>query len=102
MAEVRQGVDAIDRALVQLIAERQGYMDAAARIKPDRNAVHDAERIERVIAGVKAEAQARGLSTAIAEPVWRMLIACCIEYEYLAYDRMHAPNGVRQAPARSD
>ena len=33
MTEVRQGVDAIDRMLVVLISERQGYMDAAARIK---------------------------------------------------------------------
>ena len=32
MAEVRVGVDALDRALVTLIAERQRYMDAAARI----------------------------------------------------------------------
>ncbi|HAV49382.1 MAG TPA: chorismate mutase, partial [Brevundimonas sp.] len=28
MAEVRQGVDALDRALVALLAERQGYMEA--------------------------------------------------------------------------
>ena len=39
MAEVRLGVDALDRALVQLLAERQRYMDAAARIKPDRSVV---------------------------------------------------------------
>jgi isochorismate pyruvate lyase len=32
MADVRQGVDALDRALVQLLTERQGYMGAAARI----------------------------------------------------------------------
>ena len=41
MAEVRQGVDALDRALVTLLAERQRYMHAAARIKPSRDVVHD-------------------------------------------------------------
>ena len=46
MAEVRQGVDALDRALVTLLAERQRYMDAAARIKQDRGAVRDTARIE--------------------------------------------------------
>jgi len=46
MAEVRQGVDALDRALVALLAERQGYMDAAARIKTDRHVVRDVARIE--------------------------------------------------------
>ena len=42
MVDVRQGVDALDRALVTLLAERQRYMDAAARIKPNRDAVFDA------------------------------------------------------------
>ena len=54
MAEVRQGVDALDRALVTVLAERQRYMDAAARIKPDRAAVRDGARIEDVVAKVKA------------------------------------------------
>jgi isochorismate pyruvate lyase len=62
MAEVRLGVDALDRALVALIAERQRYMDAAARIKTDRAVVHDAARIEDVVSKVRASARAAGLS----------------------------------------
>jgi isochorismate pyruvate lyase len=88
MAEVRQGVDAIDRMLVELIAERQGYMDAAARIKADRSVVHDRARIEEVVARVKAAAREAGLSEAIAEPVWRTLIDRCIAYEFGAWDRL--------------
>ena len=87
MAEVRMGVDALDRALVTLIAERQRYMDAAARIKPDRAVVHDQARIEDVVAKVKAAARAAGLSEAIAEPVWRTMIDCCIAYEFGVWDR---------------
>ena len=101
MAEVRQGVDALDRALVALIAERQGYMDAAARIKPNRAVVHDAQRIEVVVGNVKAEATCRGLSHAIAEPVWRTLIARCIAYEFEVFDRLHA-DALVQEDARSD
>jgi isochorismate pyruvate lyase len=88
MAEVRQGVDAIDRMLVELLAERQGYMDAAARIKADRSVVHDRARIEEVVARVKAAAREAGLSEAIAEPVWRTLIDRCIAYEFGAWDRL--------------
>ncbi len=88
MAEVRQGVDALDRALVRLLAERQRYMDAAARIKGDRAAVHDAARIEDVVAKVRASAEAAGLSASIAEPVWRTLIDRCIAYEFEAWDRL--------------
>lgn len=87
MSEVRQGVDALDRALVALLAERQRYMDAAARIKPDRDAVHDDARIEDVVAKVLTAAQAQGLSSDIAEPVWRLLIDRCIAHEFAAYDR---------------
>jgi len=87
MAEVRQGVDALDRALVALIAERQRYMDAAARIKPDRGAVHDDARIEDVVSKVLASADAHHLSRDIAEPVWRILIDRCIAHEFSAYDR---------------
>jgi isochorismate pyruvate lyase len=87
MVEVRQGVDALDRALVTLLAERQRYMDAAARIKPDRDAVHDQARIDDVVAKVLAAAAPAGLSADIAEPVWRTLIDRCIAHEFAAYDR---------------
>ena len=88
MAEVRHGVDALDRALVQLLAERQRYMDAAARIKPDRSVVHDDARIEDVVQKVLAAAASAGLSPAIAEPVWRTLIDRCIAYEFAVWDKL--------------
>ena len=61
MAEVRAGVDAIDAALVTLLAERQRYMAAAARIKPSRDQVHDRARIEEVVARVIALGSREGL-----------------------------------------
>ncbi len=87
MAEVRQGVDALDRALVALMAERQRYMDAAARIKPDRDAVFDQARIDDVVSKVLVAAEAHHLSPDIAEPVWRLLIDRCIAHEFATYDR---------------
>jgi isochorismate pyruvate lyase len=88
MAEVRAGVDALDRRLVALLAIRQGYMEAAARIKPDRDKVYDAARIEDVVSKVKATAHGAGLSEAIAEPVWRTLIDRCIAHELEQWDRL--------------
>jgi isochorismate pyruvate lyase len=83
-------VDALDRALVVLLTERQGYMDAAARIKPHRGVVRDTARIEDVVAKVRAAARAAGLSEAIAEPVWRQLIDRCIAYEFGVWDQSRA------------
>ena len=44
MAEVRTGVDRLDRALVALLGRRFGYMRAAARIKPERAHVRRGEK----------------------------------------------------------
>ena len=93
MGEVRAGVDELDRALVALLAERQRYMDAAARLKLDRSAVRDVARVEDVIAKVKAQAAQVGLSAAIAEPLWRTLIERCIQYELEVWDRNHTADG---------
>ena len=93
MLDVRKGVDALDRALVLMLAERQRYMDAAARIKIDRHAVLDTARIEDVVTKVKAAARDAGLSEEIAEPVWRLLIDRCIAYEFGVWDQLR---GVRK------
>ncbi|ANP46936.1 chorismate mutase [Candidatus Viadribacter manganicus] len=86
MIEVRAGVDEIDRMLVALITRRQGYMHAAARIKPSREVVRDEARINQVLANVKAEAERHGLSWAIAEPVWREMMERCIAHEFDVWD----------------
>jgi len=86
MAEVREGVDTLDRELVRLLVVRQGYMKAAARIKPNRDAVRDEPRIEEVVSNVLAEARKLGLSEDIAEPVWRELIERCIAHEFDVWD----------------
>lgn len=87
MADVRAGVDAVDRELVKLIARRQGYMEAAARIKPDRDSVRDEARIEQVLSNVQELSWEIGLSWLIAEPVWRTLIERCIAHELEVFDQ---------------
>ena len=86
MAEVRAGVDALDRELVKLLVVRQGFMNAAARIKPNREAVRDEARVEEVVSNVLREAREEGLSAEIAEPVWRELIERCIAHEFGEWD----------------
>lgn len=91
MAEVRAEIDRIDRQLVRILAERQSYMDAAARIKADRRTVRDEARIRDVLEKVKAAASGEGLAWTIAEPVWRELMERCIAYEFEAFDALRKP-----------
>ncbi len=86
MEEVRVQIDRLDRAAVGLMAERQTYIERAAMLKTARETVRDEARIEDVVVKVVAEAKRQGLSPAIAEPVWRELVARCIAHEFDAYD----------------
>ena len=86
MVEVRSEIDRIDRALVQLLAERLTYIEQAGHIKGDRAAVRDEARIEDVVEKVLAVAEPAGLPRAIAEPLWRLLIEKSIEHEFVVFD----------------
>lgn len=86
MAEVREGVDAVDRALVALLRQRFDYMDAAARIKPSRDAVRDEARKAQVIANAAAAAESAGLPTGLAAEMWELLVEASIAYEFDAWD----------------
>ncbi|MBC7505967.1 MAG: chorismate mutase [Sandarakinorhabdus sp.] len=87
MAEVRAGVDAVDGALVALLAERFAYMDAAARIKPNRDAVRDEARKAQVIANASTACAAAGLPEGLAATLWELLVEASIAYELRAWDR---------------
>ena len=86
MAQVRAGVDQVDRELVTLLARRFAYMDAAARIKPDRAAVRDERRKAQVIANARAAARAAGLPEEPIADLWDRLVEASIAYEFDAFD----------------
>lgn len=90
MAEVRDGVDALDRELVALLARRFGYMDAAARIKPARTQVRDEARKAQVIANASSAAAAAGLPAGLAETLWEALVEASIAHEFRIWDALRA------------
>ena len=87
MAEVRSGVDATDRALIALLRQRFDYMDAAARIKPERGQVRDEARKAQVITNARALAGGAGLPEAAIADIWDRLVEASIAYELAAFDR---------------
>ena len=87
MQDIRAQIDALDKRLVALLAERQKLIAAAGEVKPSRDTVRDEARIEEVVQLVLAEAEKSGLVREIAEPVWRQLIESSIAYEYGVFDK---------------
>jgi len=92
MDEVRAGVDALDEALIELLARRFAYMRAAARIKPSRELVRDEARKAQVIANVRRLAAMHGVPEALAGQLWDVLVEGSIAYELEAW------NNGRDAP----
>ena len=90
MAEVRQGVDSLDAQIVALLAERFRYMDAAARIKPDRGAVRDEARKAQVIDNVRRHAEVANVPVDVAADLYERLVEASIAYEYGQFDALRA------------
>ena len=90
MAEVRDGVDALDEEIVRLIAERFRYMDAAARIKPRRDEVRDEERKAEVLAHVRSLCAAQGVPADTVADVYERLVEASIAYEFDRFDALRA------------
>lgn len=81
LTRLRRRIDQLDRTLVRRLAERQRLVEAVARLKGDPRRVRDPVRIEAVLANVVQAAAAGGLSRAIAEPVWRVLMDRSADHE---------------------
>ncbi|MBL8883391.1 MAG: chorismate mutase [Hyphomicrobium sp.] len=82
MAQVRSEIDRIDEALVNLIAERFGYVDRAWQLKmntPEGAVVP--WRIQQVIDKVRVQAKDKGVSPDLCEALWRQMIGWFIQYE---------------------
>ncbi len=86
MAEVRNGVDRLDEEIVRLLGERFRYMDAAARIKPAREAVRDEGRKAQVLANVAGLAGQHDVPSATAAELYERLIEASIAYELGRFD----------------
>ena len=82
MAELRAEIDRIDAGLVDLLAERITYIDRAAELKPALGLpARIDDRVEEVVAKVRASAVARGVDPDLAEALWRRLIDWSIARE---------------------
>jgi len=91
MTEVRAGVDAVDTQLVELLAVRFAYMDAAARIKSERSAVRDeARQAAGDYKNVHDSATGLGIPVEVVADLWERLVEASIAYELEKWDANRA------------
>lgn len=81
MGHVRSEIDRLDEQLIDLVAERFGYVDRAWQLKNNPDEATVPWRINEVIDKVRARAEDRGIPPQLAEALWRQMIGWFIEYE---------------------
>ncbi len=81
MTEVRTEIDRVDRALVDLLAERWSYVDRAWVFKRSPEEASVPWRNKEVIQKVRARAANTSMPPEMTEALWRMIIGWGIQYE---------------------
>lgn len=79
--EVRSNIDRIDRQIVVLLAERGAYVKQAVLFKKTTDDVKAPQRVEQVIAKVKALTGELGADPTVTEQVYRAMIRGFIDAE---------------------
>lgn len=82
MAEIRENIDRIDEALMQLFAERWTFIARAAEIKAGLGLKADIPaRVDEVRNNARENARRHGLDEAFYDDIWARLIRHSIEHE---------------------
>ena len=82
MQELRVQIDKLDRQLTELLAQRAGYIDRAAELKPAEGLpARIPDRVEEVVQKVRANSREVGMDPDLAEQLWRILIDWSIARE---------------------
>ena len=80
---IREAINALDERIVELIGERQAWVERAGRLKraQGEDAVRAPARVEAVIERVRALAAPAGASPEVVERTYRALIAAFVALE---------------------
>ena len=82
LSDVRVEIDRCDKALVNMIGERFGYVERAWQIKLGlKQEANVPWRNQQVIDRVRARAAERGVPPDLCEALWRQMIGWFIQYE---------------------
>ena len=88
---VRSNIDALDRQIVDLIAQRQGWVVESGKLKTDHDGVRAPQRVEAVIAKVRALAADSGADPDVVEATYRAMIDAFIALELTVHDGHKRP-----------
>ncbi|MDX2222750.1 MAG: chorismate mutase [Rhodospirillaceae bacterium] len=87
--DVRRHIDRFDAEIAALISKRHHFVMQAAKFKPTVEAVVVPERIEEIIARVRAVAAKLGVNPDLLEKTYRAMLAGTISDEQRRWRELH-------------
>jgi isochorismate pyruvate lyase len=85
--EIREGMDAIDRQIIALLARRVAHVKAAAKFKTTADSVAAPERVQRVLDTRREWAEAAGLDGDVVRGLYRDIVTYCVGEEKKHWER---------------
>ena len=82
MDELRHQIDKLDVKIIELLANRSGFIDRATELKKSNGMpARIPERIESVVSNARNAAEELDLDADLVEKIWRILIDWSIQRE---------------------
>lgn len=89
LAEIRDGIDGLDRQIIGLLRERMAYVHAAAAFKPNEGSIPAPERVTAMLIDRRTWAEQAGLPPDDIESLFAGLIRWFINQQTLHWRRQH-------------
>jgi isochorismate pyruvate lyase len=81
LEEIREGMDAIDRQIISLLAARVAYVRAAAKFKTSAALVAAPDRVQKVLDTRREWAEQAGLDGDVIRGLYRDIVTYCVGEE---------------------
>jgi isochorismate pyruvate lyase len=88
---IRAAIDALDRRVVALLAERETLVRRAGRLKTDADTVRAPQRVAQVVERVRSTATELGATPDVVERTYRAMIGAFIDLELASIGATGAP-----------
>jgi isochorismate pyruvate lyase len=91
LADIRVEVNRIDQELVALLAERNGYAEAAAAFKKSEEEIRSPDHLDAFFTERKRQAREAGLDEAMVERIYKAIVERSIEMHLALWRRAARP-----------
>ena len=81
LEEIRAGMDALDREIIRILAQRVAYVKAAAKFKTSSADVAAPDRVQKVLDTRREWAVAAGLDGDVVRALYRDIVTYCVGEE---------------------